>query len=241
MEYQQHRRTATIQVPQYLATYALRKFTTNSQTGGIVIPDTFNLYHCVWQVMAKWPVERWHVGVTRRVDAPEGNLVIHLPNRRTEGDIRKDPRYWNYISPRSARAICRELKRLFDWEFHHYVENLLEYSPFITKKDAIRRFARKYALGIDVEDALLKNFQRHERQNRLFLGLNKVKSTRTSTPTLSCRKTPFREAANEVWSWFPDGGNDGTYLRRREHPLARAITEGLKLLGEAGEVFDPAL
>ena len=240
MEYQQstNRRTCSIRVEPYLAKYARVKFGVDPKTGGVHIPDSFNLYHCVWHCMAKWPLERWHVGVMRRTDAPEGNLLIHLPNRRAEGGFRKNPLYWNYISPRHARLINRELKRLFDWEFHHYVEILLEYHPDITKKEAVSRFARKYSLGIDAEDALLKNFQRHERAVRVFLGLrkrksteNNVKSTITSTTVLSCWKPPFLRLA--------EGIDDGPDLCRCENSLARVITQGLELLGKSGEMVDP--
>ena len=238
--HQQHRRVAEIRVEAYLAQYARMKFDVDPRTGGIKIPDSYSLYHCVWQSMSKWPSERWHVGVRRPVDAPEGNLLIHLPNRREEGGVWKNPRYWNYISPRHARLINRELKRLFDWEFHHYVEILLEYQPDITKKEAVARFARKYGLGIDSEDALLKNFQRHLRAVRILLGLkkrkngeNNVKSTSTSTTVLSCPRPPLL--------WLPESLGDGTHLGRGEGALlARAIAEGLESLGESRVVVDPS-
>lgn len=249
MKYQsQHRRVALVRLEPYLAKYARMKFEVDPKSGGIRIPDSFNLYHCVWQAMSKWPLERWHIGVLRRSDEPDGNLLIHLPDRRENG-FRKDPRYWNYISPRHARQINRELKRLFDWEFHHYVETLLEYNPgTITKKEAVGRFARKYALGIDVEEALLKNFQRHERSVRILLGLrkrkspeNNVNSARLSTTVLSCRKPPFLGAGNGA-SGFADGLDDGTDLSWCKGALlTMAITEGLQSLGKSGIVGNPSL
>jgi len=216
------RRVAVVKVQPYLAAYARIKFDVDQKTGGIIIPDSFDLYHCVWQNMAKWPLERWHCGVSRPVDPPDGNLLIHLPFRRTEGGVAKDPRFWNYISPRAASVINRELKRLFDWEFHHYVENMLECSSSITKKEAVTCFSRKYGLGIDAEDTLLKNFQRYERRNRIFLSLKKHKSTTTSTPTLSCRIPPLLMLR-------PDLG-DGAYCFGQENPLARLIADGLRRL-----------
>jgi len=234
MEHQQHprQRVARIRVEAYLAQYARQKFDMDPKTGGILIPSSFNLYHCVWHLMAKWPLERWHIGVSRPVDPPEGNLLIHLPDRRSpESGLRKNPLYWNYISPRNARVINRELKRLFDWEFHHYVENVMEYSPSVTKKEAVARFARKYTLGIDAEDALLKNFQRHERKIRIFLGLKKRKSAWLQPTSLSCQIPPLLR--------LPDGVGDGSDLCRCEHPLARLVSEGLQLLGETREMDDP--
>lgn len=169
------RRTVSIRVAGYLAIYARRKFDIHPKTGGVMIPDNFNLYHAVWHAMAKWPLERWHIGVRRRVADPGGNLLIHLPDCR-EGGFHKNPLYWNYISPRSARVINRELKRLFDWEFHHYVELMVGSHPDMTKKEAVSRFVRKYGLGIDTEDTLIKNYQRHERAESIFLGLKKHKT-----------------------------------------------------------------
>ena len=250
MEHQlyQKRRVAMIRVEPYLAKYARMKFGVDPSSGGIRIPDSFNLYHCVWQVMAKWPKRNWRIGFNRPAESPEGNLLIHLPNRRGEGGIRKNPDCWNYISPRHARLINRELKRLFDWEFHHYVEILLEYHPDMTKKEAVGRFIRKYDLGIDTEDALLKNFQRHERAIRIFLGLkkrknteNRVKSTCTSTTVLSCQKPPFLAAGNGA-SRLSDGLDDSPHLCRGEGALLRrAIAQGLESLGESRVVVDPGL
>lgn len=217
------RRVAIIQVAPYLAQYARQKFCVDPKTGGIIIPDSFNLYHCVWQLMAKWPLERWHIGVNRRVDTPEGNLTISLPSRRSEGGVTKDPRFWNYLSPRSARVVGRELKRLFDWEFHHYVENLMGYRRDIQKIEAIRRFIKKYSLGIDAEDALLKNYQRHEKKMRIFLGLNKYKSALTSTIGLSCHVPDLLRR--------PETSDDTRTIFRNIMPLRQPVIEGLEHLG----------
>lgn len=234
MEHQQSdkRRTCCICVEPYLAVYARRKFEVDQKTGGIKIPDNFDLYHCVWQLMSKWPLERWHIGVKRRVEVPQGNLLIHLPNRRPEGGFGKNPRYWNYISPRSARVINRELKRLFDWEFHHYVENALIYGRGISKKEAVRRFSAKYGLGIDTEDALLKNFQRYERKNRLFLSLNKRKNATTSTTVLSSSVPPLLK--------HTDRTGDDNSLCGSWNPLATLIRNGLEQLAQPDEVADCA-
>lgn len=237
---QRNMRTAEIRVADYLAKYARQKFGVHPKTGGIVIPETFNLYHCIWQVMTKRRMVRDGLGFLRPAEYPTGNLRIHLPNRCGSGTLWKDTRYWNHITPRAAHAISRELKRLFDWEFHHYVENLLENSPTATKVEAVRRFAQKYALGIDAEDALLKNYQRHERQERIFLGLRKsnsglkkVKSTPILNTILSSQIPPLLR--------LPDRPDDQFHLLRRESALAGMIADGLQLLDESGVVGDPSL
>lgn len=169
MEHQEYqkRRICAIRVEPYLAKYARMKFDVDAQTGGIRIPDSFDLYHCVWQLMERRPV-----GVELPKDA---NLTIWLPARRgIEGVAQKNPAFWNYLSPRSARQVERSLRRLFNWEFHHYCDDLI--SRGLAKKESVGRFIRKYGLGIDCEDALLKNLQRHERTIHAFLGIKKRKN-----------------------------------------------------------------
>lgn len=169
MEHQQYqkRRVASIHVEPYLATYAQRKFEIDPKTGGIKIPDTFDLYHCVWQVMSRRP----------KGCEPQGNenLTIWLPARRgIDGLTQKNPAFWNYISPRRQWIIEKSLRRLFNWEFHHYVEQCLAQS--MPKVDAVRAFIKLYGLGLDCEDALLKNLQRYERTISTFLGIQKRKN-----------------------------------------------------------------
>lgn len=168
MENEQYhkRRVCAIRVAPYLAKYARQKFDVDSKTGGIRIPDSFDLYHCVWQLMERRPADAVE---------PEGaNLVIWLPARRgSEGGGQKNPAFWNYLSPRSAWMIEKSLRRLFNWEFHHYCDELV--SRGTTKREAVSRFISLYGLGIDSEDALLKNLQRHEHAIRVFLGIKKGK------------------------------------------------------------------
>ena len=170
------RRVCEIRVEPYLAAYARRKFDTDPKTGGIRIPDSFDLYHCVWQLMSRRPHSP-EAGSDGQQLPP--NLRIHLPFRRaSEGVPMKNPAYYNYIPPRRQWLIGKSLRRLFNWEFHHYVEvRLLDGA---TKVEAVRSFARMYNLGIDCEDALLKNLQRYENSIRIFLNINgkKRKNTR---------------------------------------------------------------
>lgn len=169
MERQQYqkRRVTHIRVTPYLAQYARMKFEIDEKTGGIKIPDSFDLYHCVWQLMERRP--------RHAKDPSDVNLAIWLPARRgIDGLTQKNPAFWNYIPPRRQWIIEKALRRLFNWEFHHFCENLVSQS--VTKKEAVDRFIRMYGLGIDSEDALLKNLQRHERTISTFLGIKKPKN-----------------------------------------------------------------
>lgn len=164
-EQYQKRRVCAIRVAPYLAKYARQKFDVDPKTGGIRIPDSFDLYHCVWQLMERRPADA--------VDPEDANLTIWLPFRRGTEGVHKNPAFWNYLSPRSAWLIEKSLRRLFNWEFHHYCEDLI--SQGTPKKEAVGRFISLYGLGIDSEDALLKNLHRHERAIREFLGIKKQK------------------------------------------------------------------
>jgi hypothetical protein len=166
------RRVCEIRVEPYLAAYARRKFDTDPKTGGIRIPDSFDLYHCVWQLMSLRP----------RHSVDEGqlpaNLRIHLPARRASETLsQKNPAYYNYIPPRFHWIIGKSLRRLFNWEFHHYVEQRIQEG--VTKVEAVRSFVRMYHLGIDCEDALLKNMQRYERSMKIFLNIGRKKHKNT--------------------------------------------------------------
>lgn len=165
------RRVVRIAVEDYLACYARRRFRTDASTGGIIIPDSLDLYHCVWSVMARRPLGA--------VDNPQANLTIWLPFRRSaEGQPCKHPAWWNYISPRNARTVEQALRRLFNWEFHHYVEErTLE---GLTRTEAVRHFVRLYQLPDTAEATLLKNLQRYERAVNVFLGIKSKKKRKSS-------------------------------------------------------------
>lgn len=152
-----------MRVEPYLAAYAQKKFESDPVTGGIKIPDTFDLYHCVWQLMERRP--------RLTVDREDANLAIWLPFRRTMPS--KHPEHWNYIPPRRQWIIEKQLRRLFNWELHHYVEQQQEYGR--TRIDAIREFIRYYDLPLDCEQALVKHLQRHERTMKVFLNITKSK------------------------------------------------------------------
>lgn len=174
MEHQKYqgRRVAIIRVAPYLAAYARKKFEIDPKTGGIRIPDSFDLYHCVWQLMERRP------HFTGSDQAQTGDplhgeeLAIWLPARRgTEGMGQKNPAFWNWIPPRKHWIIEKALRRLFNWEFHYWCEQQVEQGRI--KVEAVRMFIRLYGLGLDCEDALLKNLQRHERTMKAFLGITK--------------------------------------------------------------------
>ena len=153
------KRVVTIQIEQYLAEYINAKYCKDTATGGIKIPSTTDLYFCVWENMTK---QR-----SNQPDAVNGNLRIHLPQRKA-GVIAspwKDPAYYNYISPAAAKEIEAQIRRMFNFELHRI---LLENEEFGRQKrnlDVIYDFIRSYQLKSISSDALLKNYYRF--RNRL--------------------------------------------------------------------------
>ena len=159
VEHSRQIKIVSIRIEPYLAEYARSVFDVDRQTGAVRIPYTSELYHCVWEHMAK-----------RRVDQPQvtdGNLCIILPSRRVvdEGVV-KNPAYYNYLSPTAAMLIERHLRLRFNYEFHQtMLENEKQGRPSHQYQVA-HKFMRQHNLESISEEALLKNFQRY--RNRLY-------------------------------------------------------------------------
>ena len=79
------KRTASVRIEPYLAEYIQKKLEIEPETGGVKIPYTTDLYHVVWNCMAK-PDSHHDV-------MQDCNLKIYLPSRRSkmDGHPGKDP------------------------------------------------------------------------------------------------------------------------------------------------------
>ena len=155
----QRQRVATISLDPYLVAYARAKFHTDKATGGIVVPDSFDLYHLLWHLMQK-PNGR----TMPPVDDIASRLKIFLPCRRSGSDDvpRKRPEYWNYLSPDAAAEIGRAIRQLFNFDLHtRLMDNETQGRP-LCQYQVCEQFIRDYRLGDTVEvGTLLKNFQRY--------------------------------------------------------------------------------
>ena len=94
------KKTVAIRVEPYLAEYARKKFSISPKGGGIKIPYTYDLYHCIFNSMQKPPS-----GV---VVPCEGNLLICLPDSRMM-PVRKHPETYCYLSASSMTDIEQAL------------------------------------------------------------------------------------------------------------------------------------
>lgn len=152
------KRVAQIRVEPYLAEYARRKFDIDGKTGGIKIPDTFDLYHCIWNRMEKPPIGA--------ADVEDANLKIFLPCRRTgaDGHPRKHPEYWNYLSPTSVQEVEKCLRQLFNFDFHQQMMDNENRGRPCQQVEVVDRFIYDYCLESITTAALLKNFQRYRQR-----------------------------------------------------------------------------
>ena len=152
------KRVASIKIEPYLAEYISKKFKIDEKTGGIKIPYTTDLYHVVWNLMAKPD------GQSR---VPEdANLKIYLPCRRSlmDGIPGKDPAYFNYLSQAAAKKVEASIRLMFNFEFHRMLMENEEFGRPRKNQDVVADFIKKYQLKSISMDALLKNFYRFKNQ-----------------------------------------------------------------------------
>lgn len=139
--------TTTISMTPYLAEYMRGKYNNGSEEP-FQIPDSDDLYHLLWTLMNKRPVNASPVD--------EGNLVIALPDRR----IGKDPAYYNYLAPRSQKIIEDAVSRLFNLELHQKLDENMQNGHLMDNIDVVHQFMCCYGIDSISEDALLKNYYR---------------------------------------------------------------------------------
>lgn len=154
------KRSASIRIEPYLAEYIQKKLEIDPKTGGVKIPHTTDLYHVVWNLMAKPD--------SHSMIPEDANLKIFLPSRRSnmDGHPGKDPAYFNYLSMSAAKKIEDHVRLLFNFEFHRVMMENEEQGRPKRNQDVVYEFIRKYNLESISPDALLKNFYRYKQ--RLF-------------------------------------------------------------------------
>ena len=139
--------TTSISITPYLAEYLRGKYN-NGADEPFRIPDNTDLYHVIWTLMS-----RRH---QNQSPIDDGNLTIILPERR----IGKDPEIYNYLSPRSAKIIETEIRRMFNRELHTAMDENDLNGHELNNLDIVHNFLCAYCIDSISEDALLKNFYR---------------------------------------------------------------------------------
>lgn len=139
--------TTSIHIEPFLAEYLRGKYN-NGANEPLHIPDNTDLYHTIWTLMSR----------RRKDQSPvdTGNLTLILPDRR----IGKDPTSFNYLSPRSAKIIELEIRRMFNRELHTMMDENDQNNHELSNLDVVHNFLCSYAIEAISEDALIKNFYR---------------------------------------------------------------------------------
>ena len=139
--------TTKFQITPYLAEYLVAKMN-NYSFEPFSIPDDTDLYHLIWTLMSRRPAGQ--------SPTDNGNVEIILPNRR----MGKDPRYFNYIAPKSHHLIARNVKAMFDLELHDVMNKNLKNGRPLRDIDVVHQFLCDYGIESISEDALIKNYYR---------------------------------------------------------------------------------
>lgn len=143
--------TTKIQVQQHLAEYIIGKYGAR-MNNPVSLPDNINLYHFIWDLMAKRPE-------TNPIDS--GNVEIILPDRR-EG---KNPRIYNYLSLRAGRLIQAKIETMMWTELHEDLDHN-KHRLGVEYIDTVHIFCQKYNITGISEDAMLKNYYRWRNTTR---------------------------------------------------------------------------
>ena len=138
--------TTQINLTNYLAEYLSGKYY-DPELRCVHIPDSLDLYHTIWDLLQKRPV-----------DCPadeKGNIVLALPDRRTG----KDPAYYNYLGIRSIKMINKRVENLMYSELFQLLdENKNKLGTEYL--ESVYLFKCKYCIESISDDGLLKRFQR---------------------------------------------------------------------------------
>jgi len=134
-----------ITIKQHLAEYLNGKYY-NPDNECVVLDDKLDLYHTIWNLTEKRPVN---------CPIDSGNLTIGLPSRR----IGKNPEVYNYLGERSVRIINKRVETLFFAELRQRLDDN-KHQEGIEYLDTVYEFINKYCIESITPDALLKDFYR---------------------------------------------------------------------------------
>lgn len=137
--------TTKITIKQHLAEYLNGKYMAG-ESGIVKLPDKLDLYHTIWNLTEKRPVN---------CTIDTGNVEIALPDRR----LGKNPETYNYLGLRSVKIINARVETLFFMELRQLLDDN-KYHEGIQYKDTCCEFMRKYKIESLTEDAILKDFYR---------------------------------------------------------------------------------
>lgn len=135
-----------INIKAHLAEYLIGKYFNEDQQC-VCLPDKLDLYHTIWNLLEKVPVNCQPL--------LEGNLCLALPSRR----LGKDPETYNYLGERSIHIVSKRIEALFLGDLRSRLDagkhlHTLQY------QDVVHEFKCQYMIDSITDDALLKDFYR---------------------------------------------------------------------------------
>ncbi|MBQ6176006.1 MAG: hypothetical protein IJK29_02280 [Bacteroidales bacterium] len=169
-------KTASVHVKPYLAEYAMAKYPTDPANGGLLIPESDDLYHCLWSVITRPRRD------SRRHPSPNLTFSLPCPSPNTLGSAWKNPARYNHIPLLSMIEIERCLQRQFDFELHRAMFENMESDHPVRQLDVALAFIRQYRLRSIGEESLLKNFSRYRNNLRLKKARRYTKGKRRLKP-----------------------------------------------------------
>lgn len=148
--------TTKITVENYLAEYLIGKYGTPGEKV-VKLPDDLDLYHFVYDLLQKRPVN---------CQVDRGNLELALPERReAHFSGGKSLLVYNYIGEQGAKIIAKKVNSMMRAELHDlFDENKHVYG--IDYINSAYYFLRKYCIESLSVEALLKDYQRWRRKMR---------------------------------------------------------------------------
>lgn len=139
--------TTRIEVPEYIRRWMLATFK-KEDDNVLIFSENDDIYHIIADVLSRRPNN------APMID--RGNLEFRLPSPR----YGKNPRDYNYISPKGTRYILKRLKSLFYIAAHEFIYQKEKTGKY-TIQEAVMLFMIHYDLdGTITEDAIIKDFQR---------------------------------------------------------------------------------
>lgn len=138
--------TTKFDIKPHLREYLIAKYNKFDNSAPIRFPDDEDLYHSIWDLLQKRPVN---------VPIDNGNLEIAIPCRQCG----KNPQVYNYLSDRGQKIIAKKIEVKFLAELHDFVDEQ-KHMYGIQYAESIFSFIGKYGIESITSDALLKNYQR---------------------------------------------------------------------------------
>lgn len=155
----------SVEIAPYLAEYVYAIYGCDVPVLHVRFPDKEYLYHVIYNMMVKRPVNAPSVD--------RGNLTIALPCR-SRG---KDPLVYNYLSERSVKVIENKIYRLFFAHMHDFVDEQV-YTFHQPISESVYMFMNKYFIDSISHETLLKSYYRWRQKCRQRITKRKYDKSR---------------------------------------------------------------